>query len=54
MAQAAKEQADKAMLIASAQASEMPEGSTTYIFGGCDSYNYPTITGTAQIIKNID
>lgn len=42
------------MLIASAQASEMPEGSTTYIFGGCDSYNYPTITGTAQIIKNID
>lgn len=49
VAQAAKEQSDKAMLLASAQISILPSGTTTYIFSGCDIGNYPVISGTASI-----
>lgn len=49
VAQAAKEQSDKAMLLASAQSSILPRGTTTYIFSGCDIGNFPVISGTASI-----
>jgi hypothetical protein len=49
VAQAAKEQSDKAILIASAQSSQLPTGTSTYIFSGCEIGNYPVISGTASI-----
>ena len=51
VAQARKEQADKATAIVKTQSSTLPdpEGTSTYIFGGCDQMNYPTIAG-ADII----
>jgi len=49
VAQAAKQQSDKAILIASAQSSELLRGKTAYIFSGCDLGNYPIISGTASI-----
>lgn len=51
VAQAAKEQSDKALLLASAQSSQLPTGSSTYIFSGCEIGNYPIISGTAGITK---
>ena len=47
VAQARKEQADKATAIAKSQAAVLPdpESSSTYIFGGCNQHNYPTIVG---------
>ena len=51
VAQARKEQADKATAIAKSQAAVLPDpdSSSAYIFGGCDQHNYPTIVG-ADII----
>ena len=47
VAQARKEQADKATAIVKTQSSTLPDpdSSSTYIFGGCDQHNYPTIVG---------
>jgi hypothetical protein len=52
MAQAAKEQADKAVLIASIAESAPISGSTTYIFRGCEVGNYPSVFGSV-IVKNV-
>jgi hypothetical protein len=52
VAQAAKEQSDKALLLASAQSSQLPSGTSTYIFSGCDIGNYPPIFGTASITQS--
>jgi hypothetical protein len=49
VAQAAKEQSDKSLLIASVQGSQLPTGISTSIFSGCDIGNYPSIFGTASI-----
>lgn len=51
VAQARKEQADKATAIVRAQSSRLPaENSTsTYIFSGCNQQAYPTIAGSALI-----
>lgn len=51
VAQAAKEQADKALALATAEASVIPEGNSTYIFSGCDIGAYPTYAGSARLIK---
>jgi len=47
VAQARKEQADKATAIVKTESSTLPDedSTSTYIFGGCDQHNYPTITG---------
>lgn len=52
VAQAAKEVADKAMAIASAQSASslnMLEGESTYIFEGCNEQVHPVITGTIPV-----
>lgn len=51
VAQAAKAQSDKALLLASVQSSILPSGTSTYIFSGCDIGNYPSISGTASVSK---
>ena len=51
VAQAAKAQSDKALLLASVQSSILPSGTSTYIFSGCEIGNYPSISGTASISK---
>lgn len=47
VAQARKEQADKATALIRTQSSTLPDpqGSTTYIFGGCEQQSYPTVAG---------
>ena len=47
VAQARKEQADKATAMVRTQSSVLPDpnGSTTYIFGGCEQLGYPTVAG---------
>lgn len=54
VAQAKKEQADKATALIKTQSVALPEpGSTsTYIFGGCNQYAYPSISGTASISRS--
>lgn len=54
IAQAKKEQADKATAIIKTQSAALPEpGSTsTYIFGGCNQLAYPSISGSASIVKS--
>lgn len=47
VAQAAKEQADKATNLISAQASST--NSKPITFGGCDAQTYPTIFGTSYV-----
>jgi hypothetical protein len=50
VAQAAKEQADKATAIVSAQTSFLPtESLIASLFGGCDKKAYPTISGSAYV-----
>jgi len=49
VAQAAKEQADKALLLASATETATKSGNITYIFGGCDPSLYPSMFGTSRI-----
>lgn len=51
VAQAKKEQADKATAIVRAQSSILPEvnSTSTYIFGGCVQQAYPTIAGSARV-----
>ena len=51
VAQAAKAQSDKALLLASVQSSILPSGTSTYIFSGCEIGNYPSISGTASVSK---
>lgn len=48
IAQAKKEQADKATQIVLAQTSTQ---ASTYMFAGCEQQAYPTITGSATIIS---
>ena len=51
VAQARKEQADKATAIVQAQSSSLPanDSTSTYIFSGCDQQAYPSIAGSALI-----
>ena len=51
VAQARKEQADKATAIVRAQSSRLPaeDSTSTYIFSGCNQLAYPTISGSALI-----
>jgi hypothetical protein len=49
VAQAAKEQSDKQLLIASAQIVQLPVSLTPSLFAGCDIGNYPSMFGTATI-----
>jgi hypothetical protein len=51
VAQAVKEQADKATAIVRAQSSVLPDSNSTssYIFNGCQQLAYPTAMGTARI-----
>ena len=50
MAQAAKEQADKATAIVRAQTSSLPtESLIASLFGGCDKKAYPMIAGSAWV-----
>lgn len=49
VAQAAKEQADKSLAIASAEAVRRPEGNSTYIFSGCQIGGYPSYAGSAVV-----
>ena len=49
VAQAAKEQADKAMAIASTQLKSRDYSPKTYIFSGCEAFNYPTYSGSAVV-----
>jgi hypothetical protein len=51
VAQAAKEQADKALALASAEAVKRDTGNNTYIFSGCEIGAYPTFAGSARISK---
>jgi hypothetical protein len=50
LAQAAKQQADKALLLASAQALQESSLNITS-FAGCAIGNYPSISGTASIVS---
>jgi hypothetical protein len=51
VAQARKEQADKATQIVRAQSSVLPadDSTSTYIFAGCEQQAYPTIAGSASV-----
>jgi chromosome segregation ATPase len=51
VAQARKEQADKATEIVRVQSSALPadDSTSTYIFAGCEQQAYPSIGGSAQI-----
>ncbi len=51
VAQASKEQADKATQIVRAQSSVLPtdDSTSTYIFAGCEQQAYPTIAGSAIV-----
>lgn len=51
VAQAAKEQADKALALASAEAVRRDTGEKTYIFSGCEAGAYPSYAGSARIAK---
>ena len=49
VAQAAKAQADKAILTVSAQSAQLPPSSSASLFSGCDGGSYPLISGSACI-----
>jgi len=51
VAQAKKEQADKATAIIKSQSTALPAAgsNSTYIFAGCNQLAYPSISGTAAI-----
>ena len=52
VAQAAKEQSDKAMAILSAQEASLSilEGESTYIFSTCEAGPYPSMVGSARVV----
>lgn len=50
VAQAAKAQSDKNIAIMSSYAvNSQSNGTSTYIFGGCDKANYPSFSGTLAV-----
>lgn len=50
VAQAAKAQSDKNLAIMSSYAAgSLNNGTSTYIFGGCDKSNYPSFSGTLAV-----
>ena len=49
VAQAAKEQSDKNIAIATAQSVQRDNGNKTYIFSGCEAFNYPSYSGSSQV-----
>lgn len=50
VAQAAKAAADKSLAIIIAQGNaELATSNSTYIFKGCNTYAYPSMSGTARI-----
>jgi len=51
VAQAKKQQADKATSIVKAQTATLPEANSQFIFSGCSQQAFPTISGSAFIQK---
>jgi hypothetical protein len=49
VAQAAKEQADKAVAIVTAQLKQQDANPKTYIFSGCEAFSYPSYSGSATV-----